>query len=221
MVAQQDLRFRPANLLNAAPDAVMAGIFLYAWIAPMRFGLDHTRGLLILMVMEFINLHSSAVMGKALLDVDGAEQQPRWLRLLMVLLLGVVYTVFVGGFACVFKAWWLLPMFWILTANRLMVLFPGLSPAGREKDLIQSGWAAGVAFYTLILFLSLLPLPHLGMTMEVRAAMRLPGGGVWIECPQNALAAGVFYFSLTAISECFNHRWLLQGTLSKGRHRTA
>ena len=188
--------------VNAAPDAALAAVYVYAWRSPSSFGLAHTRGLILLMAMEFIVVHASPFLGRVVLS-----ERPRGQRLLYVLALAALYSVFVGGFALAFKTWWPLGSFWGLVCNRLLILLPGQAPAGGELDLLQRGWAAAIGFFTLALFLSLIPFPPLGVTHAVRAALHLPGG-VWGECPQNALAAGAAYFGLTALSELFQHRWI-------------
>ena len=205
MKPNNDKWFRPIFLLNALPDAILAGTFLYAWLYPAALGLDRTRGLVLLMLLEFVNLHSSAFMGKSLL-----AKESRTARLRTVFGFGVFYSALVVAFAATFNMWWPVPAFWLLTANRLLILLPGQAPVGRERDLIQCSWAAGFVFYLAALNLSILPWPSLGFTPPIVKAMHLPGRGTWVDTPQRAMVAGLIYFGLTALSEGFGHRWFLK-----------
>lgn len=203
MKPSPDKKFRPANLLNALPDAVLAGTFMYAWLRPAAIGLEQTRGLILLLLIEFVNIHSSVFMGKALLS-----KATRSARLKSALFFGVFYSIFVAGFAVSFKVWWPIPAFWLLTANRLMVLLPGQAPKGHEIETIERSWVAGIVLYIAAAILSILPWPGLGFTPDIVKALHLPASGAWIDTPQRAMAAGVLYFGLTALSEIFGHRWM-------------
>ena len=56
----------------------------------------------------------------------------------------------------------------------------------------------GVLYLLLAFVCTLLPLPRLGIDGAARAAMDLPGSGVWIDDPHRPLAMGAFYFGLLA-----------------------
>ena len=193
---------------------MLAGTFLLAWLQPATLGEERTRGLVLLLLLEFVNIHSSAFMGQTLLSRKG-----RVPRLLAVLGFGVFYSAFVVAFAAIFKMWWPVLAFWGLTANRLLILLPGQAPDGREKELIQAGWAAGILFYLTAAFLSVLPWPRLGMTAAAVKALHLPGEGAWVDTPEKAMAAGLIYFGLTGVSEIFSHRWLRAGVQRANQER--
>ena len=55
-----------ARAIAAAPDAVTCASFLLLWIAPTALGLDAVRGALLLMVVEFLLIHATAMLGGTL-----------------------------------------------------------------------------------------------------------------------------------------------------------
>ena len=208
-----------ARIANAVPDFAMAGVYLLAWGAPHRLGVSHLPGLVLLMLIEFINIHSSAFMGHVLSRETSRFEAPGTISLPAkigsVVALAVFYTLFVGSFSYIFKVWWPVGAFWLLTLNRLLVLLPSRGSSAETQDAVQRSWGAGVGCYILALFASMAA-PAWGITDEVRRALDLPGGGLWVEHPQAALAAGFLYFGCTAVSELFDHRWIITAPPAAG-----
>lgn len=187
----------------ALPDFAIGAAFLATWMspAPGREGMLGT--LMLVMMLEFINVHSSAFMGNVMI---GAVAPGR--KASALLGLGAFYTLFVGGFALVFKQWWPLWSFWGLTLNRLLGVILGQAPAGEEAAFMRRTWAATVLFYLVFTFATtLLPVPRLGVTSEVVDRAALPGTGLWIDQPWRVLAFGFLYFTAVGVSELFGHRW--------------
>ena len=61
----------------AAPDALTAGLYLLAWIAPATLGPDKVKALLLGMFIEFLVMHSSI----AFEGIDGDPKSARATRL--------------------------------------------------------------------------------------------------------------------------------------------
>jgi hypothetical protein len=194
---------RAGRVVSAAPDFALGLTFLATWIDPHRLGEKMISYLLLVMLLEFIIVHSSAFMG--LVIVSEADRRKKTTAILG---LAGLYTVFAGGFALAFKTWWPLGAFWLLTLNRLLTILLGQAPAGRERQLVTASWAARVLFYLMFVFAtSFLPIPRLGITETVVRAERLPGSGLWIDEPQRVLAFGFLYFTVVALSELSGYTW--------------
>lgn len=193
-----------AALVNAVADFGFAAVFLITWVAPDTFGEQAVRFLLLVMMMEFVVVHSSAVMGSVVVS-----RANRGLRTVALVKFGLFYSIFAGAFALAFKTWWPITMFWGQTLNRLLGVLFGQVPDDEQKTFIQRGWAASVLFYLLgATTTTLLPIPALGVTPAVIAAQHIPSSGLWVEQPQRVLAFGVLYFALTGWSDLKGHRWV-------------
>lgn len=205
-------RLSAAGLVAALPDFALGGVFLVTWVAPGTFGRRMVAYLMLVMLIEFLIVHSAAFMGHVAMGAGDRRHKVRSL-----LGLGALYTLFAGGFALAFKRWWPLWAFWGLTLNRLAGVMLGRGPSGRERHLIKRSWAAGVFFYIAFVFLTtLLPVPALGITPAVVRAQELPGSGLWIDDPQRVLAFGFLYFTAWGISQLFEHHWLAGGIRASG-----
>jgi hypothetical protein len=192
-----------AGFLSALPDLGFAGVFLITWLQPSTFGPLMVKWLLVVMLVEFIIIHSAAFMGVVAFGPGGRAG-----RSARIVGLGAFYTLFAGAMSLVFRSWWPIGAFWGQTLNRLLGVILGQAQDADQKALVMSGWAAAVAFYLLGCFATiLLPIPRLGITPAVVAAQHIPGGGLWVEHPEKVIAFGVVYFGLTAWSELRAHRW--------------
>lgn len=126
--------------LSALPDFGLAATFLVTWIAPHALGARMVFDLTLVMLLEFIVVHSSAFMGNVLVgDLNRRKKTAA------VLGLGAFYSLFVAGFSLGFHTWWPMLAFWGLTLNRLLSVLLGQAPTGREKTLVMGGWAISVA----------------------------------------------------------------------------
>jgi hypothetical protein len=198
-------------LAAAIPDLAIGFVFLFAWIAPRTLQLSLVSGLVGVMVMEFIIMHSSAFMGLTMF-----KSGHRRARALSLLGLGAFYSLFVGGFALAFHTVWPLVSFWGLTLNRLLSVLLGQAPSGQEQLFIRKGWAASALFYLGFAGLTIVPpVPRLGLTPDVVQALHLPGSGLWISEPWRVLAFGFLYFTATGISELYGHRWIRDRDIPK------
>jgi len=199
------LAFVPPALsaLGAAlPDLALGAVFLTAWVAPQTFQTNIIPKLMLVMLLEFVIVHSSAFMGAMLLG-----KQRRAKKVKTIIGLGVFYTLFVAGFALGCKTWWPVWSFWGLMLNRLLGMLLGQAPRGEARQFIQRSWAVSVCCYLGFVFLTTLaPIPALGVTGEFSRG--LPGSGLWVNDPQRVIAFGFLYFTAVGISGLFRHRWL-------------
>jgi hypothetical protein len=191
----------PRSLLSrtalALPDAVSAGAFLLLWIAPFALGPDGVRNALLLMLVEFVLVHASGMLGGFLATHTGGRRR----QLLAVLGFGLFYAVFVAAFAFIFQAWWpVLALLWLLGA-KLGRLFSVLHSEQAHAQRIAD-WGLQALVYILGVFATLfLPLPRLGLSADIQPQLGLPGSGIWVDEPHRVIAFGALYFGLLAWSK--------------------
>ncbi len=196
----------PARWANALPDLALAVAFAATWIAPTRFAPGWVRWALLTMLLEFVVIHSAAFMGQMLFS-DGAPAR----RALRIVGLGAFYTLFVIGFALGFHSWWPLVSFWLLTLNRMTVVWFRPAPGAREREMLNATWAAHCLCYLAGVFVTTpFPVPRLGFTPAFVSSLALPGSGLWIQQPWRVIAFGAIYFASVAAFELTNYRWLIR-----------
>ena len=190
------------DVVAAVPDLLLAGTFLVTWVAPYTFGDLTVKRLLLLMLLEFIVVHSAGFMGAAAIS-----DLPKAKIVGAMLGLGLLYSLFAGAFSLAFSSWWPLAAFWGLMANRLLGVLVGQPAEGREREFVMASWAAGAGAYLLSVFATVFtPVPRLGITPAVVSTLSLPGSGLWIEEPHRVVASGVIYFGLVGLWELFGRR---------------
>ena len=184
------------RLISAAPDFALGATFLGVWLFPRAFDVSTVRYLTLTMLLEFIVIHSSAIMGGlAYSDLSRVK------RIAGIVGLGVFYSAFVAAFAVAFSAWWPFWAFWGLTLNRLSSAILGTA-AGEDRSVVTAGWVLSVATYLLGgLATTLLPIPRLGLSADLISSFAVPGGGLWVEEPHRMLAFGALYFLTQGVSE--------------------
>jgi hypothetical protein len=183
------------RLLAAAPDAITAICFGATWAMPLAWSVDATKTLMLVMLMEFLVVHSGGFFGMVVLATD----IPKLKRSLAILGLGCFYLMFAAAFSLAFQAWWPVWTFLWLLGSRFAVIW--LSPLPREDEAGRqmSLWALSCAAYLAAVFAGvLLPLPQLGITEAVLPQLGLSGSGLWVEKPYTVLASGLIYFSIMA-----------------------
>lgn len=178
------------KLISAAFDLALAGVFLITWLDP---GNDLARSvdvLLLMMLIEFITVHSSAMLGSVWMGPGDRQKRLRG----VIGLIGM-YALFVGGFSIGFSTWAPFVGFWLLTGNRLMGMFMGGRPDEATREDAERSWARSVVLYLAGAFLTtFMPIPRLGLTSDVMAAIDIPGSGLWVDEPWRVMAFGAVYF---------------------------
>lgn len=206
------------DLITALPDLGMAVFCLVAWVDPERVGASAIGYIVLVMLLEFIVVHSAAFMGSVAVGAVEVKQMLRWGRTAGILGLGLFYSLFVLGFCLAFHTWWPMAGFWILTLNRLLGTIIGQGETDEEtRKLIATGWGVGAMAYLFGAFATvLLPVPRLGIDATATAVADLPGEGLWIEEPWRAVAFGVIYFGLVGWYELKARSWIARAPATPG-----
>lgn len=204
MLTSDTLRERPpatrnviSRVAGALPDAVTAGMFVFAWFSPLAVdGL--VRNLALVMIVEFLLVHATGFYSAFIL---GGERGAR--RKLPILAgLTAFYSLFIVVWSLIFGEWWPLLIFGWLLVGKLQWL---RAAPGERKDMLlpaMAVWAASVVFYLLAVMMGLLlPLPYFGITPDIVPLLEMSGSGEWLERPQTVIASGVIYFFLLAFSK--------------------
>ena len=198
--------------MEALPDLAIAATALATWIRPEAVGPRTVRYFVLLMLLEFIVVHSAGFMGMVALGRETPAAKAR-----AMLGFGVLYSLFLVGFCVPFGEWWPMAAFWGLALNRLLggLASPALGADARLQ--VQREWAAAVVCYLVAVFATvLLPVPRLGITPSIVAGQDLPGSGLWISQPHRVVACAALYYGLMGWSKLAGHRWLGRGTLRVG-----
>ena len=183
------------RLFAGLPDAITATLFLIAWIDPSIPGPEYVKNLMLVMLIEFIVMHSSAFY--SFIAADDGDSPVK--RSLMLIGLSAFYLTFVAGFALAFDSTWPLFAFAWLFVSRFIHLWIHPAQSGAQAGRMMALWGASAAAYLIGAFATvMLPLPALGITPEVIGSMHLPGSGEWIERPYTVLAFGALYFGVQA-----------------------
>ncbi|MBB5209708.1 hypothetical protein [Chiayiivirga flava] len=184
-----------ARLFAALPDAVVSATFLVVWIAPLALGERAVRNALLTMLVEFVLMHASGMLGGVAFD----RQRPRATRLTVLAGFTAFYGIFIAAFALAFDALWPVAVFGWLILGKFAGVFARHGHAAGEARRMQAEWAASAACYVGGVFLTvMLPLPRLGMSQSLQPAFGLTGSGVWVDEPHRVVAFGALYFATLA-----------------------
>ena len=183
----------PDRFLAALPDAVSALAFACLWAFPLAFGESGVRKGMLVMLVEFILIHSTAFLGA----MAFAESASRTRRVAMLAGFALLYLGFIAAFSLAFDAWWPFLAFGWLLLGKLRIVFH--ARADSASGGVQAIWALSALAYLGAVFATVfLPLPRLGLAEAVLPQLRLPGSGLWVEQPHRVVAAGMLYFGLLA-----------------------
>jgi len=189
----------PRRLAAAAPDAALAGLYLWCWIDPLAWRKTLVAELMLVMLVEFLVIHSGPFLGILVMGEDSGTS--RATRLKMLFGLGAVYLLFAGGMSAAFETWGPVLLFAWLIGAKLFAILLGRSPDGSERGRQMAFWALSVLFYLGAVFATLfLPVPELGITRS-GADYGIPGSGEWVSNPQIPIAAGLVYFSALGLAK--------------------
>jgi hypothetical protein len=180
-----------ARALSALPDATLGAVFLVTWLDPRFFGGGVLKRALLAMVMEFVVVHSSAIMGWVLWGTSFDALK----KTLAAAGLGLMYSTVLTSIALAIGAWWPLWAFWGLTLNRLTNALLSRKAAKEVRARVTADWATSAVLYLLwVSATTVLWVPALGVTPQVVAAAGLPGTDLWVEQPYRVVVAGAGYF---------------------------
>lgn len=197
------------RLLQALPDAGMAAWFMLIWLSPLALGPDAVRAALMVMLVEFILVHASGLMGGVVLS----DTTPRRTRLLTALGLSGLYLLFIAAFTLAFASWWPALMFGWLLAGKLVLAWGGGNDEQRHR--MFSFWVvSAMAYLGGVTATVLLPLPRFGLDAATVQSLDLPGSGHWVELPHTVVAFGALYFATLAIVKFKD--WRLPATTLPG-----
>ena len=194
------MRLSVNRLFAALPDAITAALFLTAWIAPRMLGAQYVKDLMLVMLMEFIVMHSSGFYA----GLAAADSLSRGRRLLILCAFTVFYMVFIVGFALGFQSTWPIFAFLWLFASRFAHIWlqPQQGDEASARALLL--WAvSGITYILGALLTVLLPLPPLGLTPDFVSTMQFSANtsGEWITRPWTVTAFGTLYFSVQAYAK--------------------
>jgi hypothetical protein len=185
------------RFMHAFPDAITAGIFLYAWIAPLAWRKNLVGELMLVMLVEFILIHSAPFLGNIVL----ASNMPLKQRLKVFAGFTILYSLFIGAFAAGFKSWLPVIAFAWLVSAKLVSLVTDREHSERDRQRMRGYWGVSAGYYLLAVFATLfLPVPELGITRH-GSAYGIPGSGEWVSNPHTVVAAGFLYFGLLALTK--------------------
>lgn len=192
------------RVASAVPDLAFASVYLLTWWDPYTFGDRMVAYLMLVMLMEFIIVHSSAFMTATAYS----ESMSRKKRVSLLLGFGLFYLLFALGFGAGFGAWWPVWTMIALILNRILTVLLGKAPNKDQRLRIHAEQAASALFYIFgVMLTTFLPFPRLGLTPAVVARQNLPGSGVWIDEPHRVIAFGFLYFAAMALFELVGHGW--------------
>ncbi len=198
-----------ARVMSALPDFTLAAAFAIAWAAPQWVDPVMLRVLHMTMLVEFLVVHASGMLGGALIS-DSNVRAARLGRAGIVLVLLGFYSLFSVAFSFSFKSWFPFISFWSLMLNRMLPLL--LTPPAQTRSMATMGlWGASVACYLLGVFATVIvPMPRLGMDDAAVASLQLSGGGLWIDEPWRVMAFGVVYFTLIGLVQLLAYGSMFQ-----------
>ena len=174
--------------------------FLATWIDPYSLGDGMISFALMVMLLEFIIIHSSAFIGSIMFG-DTAKKK----KVIALIGFSAFYMIFVLAFSVGFDDWWPVIAFTGLMLNRLLSVIVGDIPEGKERERVRGMWAINVLCYLVGVFATtLLPVPEFGITPDSITAAGFTGEGIWIDEPYRVLAFGFIYFTAVGVFESAN-----------------
>ena len=77
----------PRRLAAAAPDAALAGLYLWCWIEPLAWRKTLVAELMLVMLVEFLVIHSGPFLGILVMGEDSGTSRATRLKMLFGLVI--------------------------------------------------------------------------------------------------------------------------------------
>ncbi len=194
-----------SHSLVALPDCITATVYLLTWFSPFLFGLKAVKYLMLLMLVEFIMVHSGGFLGSIFLD----EKLTQARKSMSLIGMGFFYLLFIGAFAFIFEAMWPVYSFlWLLIAKLLGIWLSKKQSTHARESQVRLWGVSVMAYLFAVFFTTLLWLPKFGITATRVSEFGIPGKGLWVEQPHTVIAAGFIYFALLAWFKFKQPSWL-------------
>jgi hypothetical protein len=196
---------KPARrALIALPDAAMAGLYLWCWIAPLALNQNLVAFLALALLIEFVVIQAGPFLGKVV--YGEAMGLDRGQRVKTAVVLGAVYLSFAGLAAASFESWYPFVAFVWLFGVKVFAAVLGSDRAATGRERETTIMLLSIAYFFVANFAAIyLPFPKLGIT-EDGAAYGLYGQDEWSNFPYEAIAAGFLYFSALALTRLLRMR---------------
>ncbi len=194
--------FSLTALAAAAPDFLLAAMYLVTWFSPTLLGDDMYLYLFTLMAMEFMAIHSGGFF--MYLFLGGCH----WIITVPAMLGLAAFYLFAGDAISdtIGQTW---PLWAVvgLSLNRMKtILFTPRSDT-RRRGLIVTEWALSFAAFLFVLILSIFPWPQLGLPDPV-IAYDARGNEMVFDNPQFITAFGVLYFTAQGLLDLYRTRMM-------------
>lgn len=187
---------RLSMALSGAWDIAAATAYGLVWTAPGRLGERDVKWLVGVMLVEFLVIHASPILGGMLL---GPGSRARKLK--GIAGFGVIYLIFALGMAKSLDGWWPLWVVAALIGEKLLTAALGGLPKRAVATELQFFWGMSALYYLLAVMLTtLLPVPELGVDGAAVRRQAFSSSGLWVSSPECALAAGLLYFGALAVT---------------------
>jgi hypothetical protein len=174
----------PLRWSAAAATALTAVAYLALWLYPGR-DTELTRSFVVAFGLEFFLVHAGIMVPAA--RAAGPARA--------ALIAGVYFLI--AAAVGVGLGLWTFIGFAYLTALEIV---PSLRARADEVALTAlAGAGKALLYFAVLVTTMLLPVPRLGVSPEVEAALALSISGITDPGPHNILCAGVVYFALLAV----------------------
>ena len=185
-----------AKLASAIPDIGTASLFAWCWADPVALRPELASALGLVMLMEFLVVHSSVFIG-ALMASDTRPAR----KAVGALFLTVVYLFFAASFAFSQGSWWPFAAFFWLLLSRMAAAHASRGADMAEGRRMLFHWFGGIALYILgATAIRSLPVPSGGF-----AEVAVPWKG-WSVLPQEVMAWGLLYYGALALLKLLERR---------------
>lgn len=123
------------GLISALPDAATATLYAICWAVPAKLGYPWIKTLMLVMLIEFLVVHSSGFIGQIVLS-----DASRGIKLKAIVGFGAFYMLFVQAFCLALGEWWPVAAFgWLLVGKFLMVVLERRPRAEERQRLTRCG----------------------------------------------------------------------------------